>query len=199
MATVIEALREEHRNIERLLDALERQMDVFEADGPPDYDVVSGVTDYLLEYPDRRHHPKEDVVFRRLRDTYPRETSTIGDLLAERRLVHEWAGRFRDTVGALLSETDIARSVIVDAARQFIETERRHLQREAEQFLPLAERLLTPVDWRLIEGALAIGAETAFGAEAKFARLGARLLAWEQAYRAGEDDSVGGASSSAEG
>ena len=193
LATVIETLREEHRNIARLLEALDHQVDVFAQAGSPDYDVVSGIAEYFLEYPDLCHHPKEDVVFRRLRETHPQDASKIGDLLGEHRVVHERAGRFRDAVGALLNDTDIARSVVVDAARQFIEAERRHMQKEEEQFLPLAERVLTPVDWSLIEGALSIGRDPLFGArvEEKFARLRERLLAWEQEYRAAPDLSAG--------
>ena len=95
----------------------------------------------------------------------------------------------RDTVGALLSATDIARSSVVNAARQFIEAERRHMEREEEHFLPLAERVLTPEDWSNIEGKLANGRDPLFGSrvEKRFNNLRERLLAWEREYRTGQD------------
>lgn len=179
MAVVIETLREEHRNIARLLDALERQVDIFAQAGAPDYEVIRGIADYLLDYPDRCHHPKEDVVFAQLRAAHPEAASAIGDLLREHRDLHEQALRFQGTVSALLA--DIARDVIVDAARRFIEIERRHMQREEAQFLPLAEKVLTPVDWARIEGALSPGPDPLFGGkvEAQFRKLSDRLLARE--------------------
>ena len=186
MAVVIETLREEHRNITRLLGALERQVDVFAQAGAADYEVISGIADYFLEYPDRCHHPKEDVVFSQLQAAHPEAASAIGDLLREHREVHERADRFRLTVTALLADTDIARDVIVDAALRFIETERRHMQREEAQFFPLAEKVLTPVDWARIEGALATGPDPLSGgkAEARFRKFSDQLLAWELESRA---------------
>ena len=58
---VVDTLREEHRNIARLLRALEHQVAIFSNADAPDYDVIVGVADYFLDYPDRCHHPKEDA------------------------------------------------------------------------------------------------------------------------------------------
>ncbi|HXQ11962.1 MAG TPA: hemerythrin domain-containing protein [Caulobacteraceae bacterium] len=181
MAAVIEALREEHLNISRLLGALEHQVEVFASALAPDYDVVVGVTDYFLDYPDRFHHPKEDAVFARLQATWPEEAAAIGDLLGEHRALHARAQRFHQTVSELLNDTDIPRADIVDAGRNFIEAERRHMRKEEECFLPLAERLLTSADWAEIESKLSIQPDPVFGGrlEEKFKKLSERLLAWE--------------------
>ena len=55
---VIETLREEHRNISRMLDALEHQIEVLAQVGTPDYEIIRGIADYFCDYPDRCHHPK---------------------------------------------------------------------------------------------------------------------------------------------
>lgn len=184
MALVIETLREEHRDIARLLDALEHQIDVFERADEPDYDVIRGVADYFLEFPDRCHHPKEDQVFARLKAADPKAAAEIGDLPSEHRLVHERIGRFARDLQALLGETDIARDVVVDAARQFIEAERRHMQMEEERFFPLAEKALTAEDWSILDRALAQSADPRFGdSAARLKQLSQRLIAWEAESR----------------
>ena len=187
MAAVINTLREEHRNIARLLDVLDHQIGVFAEGGKPDYDIITGIAEYFLDYPDLCHHPKEDIVFARLSEAYPTATVTVGDLLAEHKTLHDRVVRFRFTVNALLGETDIARSAIVGAAYFFIEAERRHMQAEEKLFFPLAEQLLTPLDWSLIEGKLADGRETLFGerVDERFKNVRERLLAWESEYRTG--------------
>ena len=98
MAAVIETLRDEHRNIGRLLDALEHQVAVFARAETPDYDVISGIADYFLDFPDLCHHPKENVIYQRLSEKHPQEAARIGDLLLEHKAVHDHAVRFRDTV-----------------------------------------------------------------------------------------------------
>jgi hemerythrin-like domain-containing protein len=188
MAVVIDVLHEEHRNIARLLDALEHQIDVFERADRPDYDVICGVSAYFLEFPDRCHHPKEDVVFRRLAAQHPHEASGLHDLLKEHAIVHDQAAAFADTVRDLLSDTDIPRDAVVAAARGFIDTQRRHLRAEEAHFFPVAERVLSGADWAEVERELTGGPDPLFGGriEARFRTLSDRLLAWEAEDRAGE-------------
>src|SRR5271157_2236694 len=141
MAAVIEVLREEHRNIGRLLRALDHQIEIFAKSEAPDYYVIVGVADYFLDYPDRCHHPKEDLIASKLREADPAAAATVGDLSGEHRALHRRARRFRETVSALLNDTDIPRLLIVDAARDFIDAQHLHLRKEEESFFPLADRL----------------------------------------------------------
>ena len=188
MAAVVENLREDHRNISRLLDALDHQIGVFSKVGDPDYDIIRGISEYFLDYPDACHHPKEDVIFTRIKERHVKEAETLVDLLAEHRTLHEQTARFHYTVSALLNDTDIARSTIVDATREFIEAERRHMQKEEAHFFSLAERVLTPADWSHIEGMLTKRRDPLLGerVEERFKNLRERLLSWEREYRAGE-------------
>jgi hypothetical protein len=63
MTYVVEILRQEHRNIEKMLRVLERELSVFDRGDRPNYEVVLGVIDYFKDYPDSCHHPKEDIIF----------------------------------------------------------------------------------------------------------------------------------------
>ena len=66
MTYVIEVLRQEHRNIEKLLQVLERELSIFDRGDRPEYEVIVRVFDYFQEYPDSCHHPKEDMIFDKL-------------------------------------------------------------------------------------------------------------------------------------
>src|SRR6516164_3916189 len=120
-AAVIDALRDEHRRMERLLAALERQVVVFARGERPDYDVIAGVADYFLDYPDRCHHPKDDALLKQLQREHPEAAAELGALAGEHQALHELAQRFRDCVTEVLGESDIARSTVVEAAAQFVE------------------------------------------------------------------------------
>ena len=54
----------DHRNFARLLDLVEQQVDGFHADKSPDYELMRLIVYYLRHYPDRFHHPREDVYYR---------------------------------------------------------------------------------------------------------------------------------------
>jgi hemerythrin-like domain-containing protein len=181
MSAHLERLREDHRHTAVLLDALERQIGIFADAGAPDYDVIVGAAEYLLDYPNLRHRPAEDAIAARLLTAHPVEAAVILDLVGEHELAHERARRFRHTMRALLGDTDIARDAVVHAAQRFIGYERRHMLMEEAVFFPLAERLLSDADWRAIEVELEERTGPAFRTEvdASLTAMRERLLAWE--------------------
>ena len=181
MAAVIQILREEHRNIGRLLGALERQIDIFDEGERPDYDVIVGVADYFLDYPDRCHHPKEDRLLRRMVEIEPGAVAQIGDLAGAHLGLHQRALRFRGMLTMLLGETDVPRAAVVGRSRDFVDAQWAHMRMEEAYFLPLAEQLLGAADWAAIEADLLERKDPVFGGrvEAMFKTLSDRLLAWE--------------------
>ena len=182
MASVIETLSDEHRNVARLLDALEHQIEMLDGAQGPDYEFLQGVANYFCDYPDRCHHPKEDAVLARLRAKYPEEAAAVGDLAREHREAAARARRFRDNIRALFLDAVMPRDTIVGSARTFIEAERRHMRMEEERFFPVAAMKFTPDDWRDIENQLKEERDPLFGeqVEEEFRRLRERLLACER-------------------
>ena len=79
---IIDLLRQEHRNIEKLLLVLEEELRVFDRGERPDYEVVLAVIAYFQVYPDAYHHPQEDMVFEKLKARDPAAAAKIGDLTA---------------------------------------------------------------------------------------------------------------------
>ena len=60
---IIERLSREHRNVEALLSVLERELEIFDRGGRPDYEVIRGIISYFEVYTEVYHHPQEDLVF----------------------------------------------------------------------------------------------------------------------------------------
>ena len=147
MTYIVEVLRQEHRNIERVLRILERELNVFDRGDRPNYDVVLAAIEYFKDYPDSCHHPKEDVIFAKLRVRDTAAVENIGDLEAEHR---EGAKRLRKVaqiVEAVLSDQDLMRTTASDVIRDFIEHERRHMAMEERVVFPAALKTLRASDW----------------------------------------------------
>jgi hemerythrin-like domain-containing protein len=85
MSYVIEVLRKEHCNIESLLCVLEWELSLFDRGDRPNYELVLAVIEYFKDYPGTCHHPKEDMIFAKLKARDPATLSMIGDLEAEHR------------------------------------------------------------------------------------------------------------------
>jgi hemerythrin-like domain-containing protein len=71
MVEIIEILRQEHRNIEKLLSVLEQELSVFARGERPDYEVVGAIIEYFKQYPDSCHHPKEDIIYEKFKAPNP--------------------------------------------------------------------------------------------------------------------------------
>src|SRR5271165_6651918 len=82
---IIDLLRLEHRNIEKLLLVLEQELSVFDRGERPDYEVIWAVIAYFQVFPDAFHHPQENAVFEKLKARDPAAAAKIGDLAYERR------------------------------------------------------------------------------------------------------------------
>ena len=82
---IIERLSQEHRNIEKLLAILERELEVFDRGDRPDYKVIRAVISYFELYPEVYHHPQEDLVFAKLKIRDPGAALKVGDLAHEHK------------------------------------------------------------------------------------------------------------------
>jgi hemerythrin-like domain-containing protein len=178
MTYVVEVLRQEHRNIEKLLQVLEQELSVFDRGDRPNYEVIVGVIDYFKDYPDSCHHPKEDMIFDKLKSRDPAAAAKIGDL----RLEHEEeASRLRraaQAVERVLGDQDLLRETVDEIIRDFIEHERQHMKMEEQIFFPTALDALRPKDWADIALRLADRRDPLNGPdlEQKFSMLRRKIL-----------------------
>lgn len=179
MENLIETLLEDHLKMGRLLAALDHQIEVFASGEAPDYDVVVGVAEYFLDYPDKHHHPKEEVIAAKLAEIDPAPSINAADLARAHQTLHRHAQDFREAVRVLLIESDISRDTIVQAARRFMDAESAHMRAEEADLFVRANALLEPEDWIEIEAALGQGRDPSFGGAAIFRTRSERLLAWE--------------------
>ncbi len=155
MPEVIDLLRREHADMERLLDLLERQVEVFREGGIPDYALVQEILDYCLDYPDQCHHPKEDLIYERLRARDSRRAEAVGNLQAEHAALAALTRRLADTVDQVVQDANMPRDHFTEMAEAFIKTYRRHIETEEREVFPAAEAALSAEDWTEIAARLA--------------------------------------------
>ena len=179
---IIERLSQEHRNIEKLLAILERELEVFDRGDRPDYEVIGAIISYFELYPEVYHHPQEDVVFAKLKIRDPAAAAKVGDLAREHQEGAEHLRRVAHAVDSVLAGCEILRQDVDTIVRDFIEHERRHIMMEDRDFFPAALKALEPQDWTEIASALTNPEDPLFSeaAEETFDALRARILQLEQ-------------------
>ena len=117
MTEILDILREEHHNIEKLLLVLERELRVFNRAERPDYHVVQSVIEYFQDYPDCCHHPKEDMIFEKLKARDPAAAASVGDLEAEHGKGSKRLRRVARAVESILADQEILRQTVDEIIR----------------------------------------------------------------------------------
>lgn len=178
MHDVLAALRQEHANIAQLLDILERHIAEFEAGGTSDYDAIESILDYFQSYPDLYHHPKEDLVYHKLKMRAP--GAMAADLRREHEELATLTRNFAGAVRAVVDEAQVPRDALGRWARQFIDRQREHMHMEERTFFPAARRALTPEDWNEISTRMTDQEDPLFGADVgdRYEQLRRGILHW---------------------
>ena len=179
---IIDRLSQEHRNIERLLAVLERELEIFDRGDRPDYEVIRAIISYFELYPEVYHHPQEDLVFAKLKIRDPAAAAKVGNLALEHQKGAERLRRVAQAVDSVLADREILRQNVDNIVRDFIEHERRHIMMEDRDFFPAALKALEPQDWTEIASASTDHVDPLFSeaAEETFDTLRARILQLEQ-------------------
>src|SRR6266568_5981051 len=132
MVEIIEILRQEHRNIEKLLQVMEQELSVFGRGERPDYEVFGGVVEFFKNYPDSCHHPKEDIIYEKFRTRDPVRAASVADLEAEHREGAVRLRRVAQAIESVLNDQELLRESVDRIVRDFIDSERKHITLEEE-------------------------------------------------------------------
>ena len=180
MKEAVSILKSEHRSISAVLHALkELARMAHDATARPRFQVLRSMLRYVDEYPEKLHHPKEDkYLFARLVARAPETRLLVEELQAQ----HEEGERLiRELERALLFMEEgwpVGAREFRKAVDAYAEFHWKHMRKEEQQLLPLAERHLTAEDWKAIDAAFAANRDPIAGMQERdFEKLFSRIVA----------------------
>ncbi|NJN40790.1 MAG: hemerythrin domain-containing protein [Gammaproteobacteria bacterium] len=147
-------IREEHRALAGVLHGLQYLVKRI-ADGKeqPDFVLLTAMVVYILSFPVRLHHPKEDeYLFSALRTRDAAIVPVLDELEAEHVQDRECARGLDDALRRYEREPDAFRAFAV-AVERYAAFQWAHMRKEEDIVLPAAERALLPEDWSAIDSA----------------------------------------------
>ena len=164
MADNIARWRDEHFRFATLLGVVERQLDRFHSGEQPDYALALDVMRYMNGYPDRCHHPQEDVAFERVAAREPAHAGAIAALLEEHEEIDRSGERLVQLFEEVLDDAVLSREQVEQPGRAYIRLLRDHMRRE-EEFFERAASVLDASDWAAIERAVPLESDPLVAAE----------------------------------
>ncbi|HMK87950.1 MAG TPA: hemerythrin domain-containing protein [Steroidobacteraceae bacterium] len=151
MSDTLSLLRLEHGNLSKLLGLIEDQVAAADAGRPMDEELLSLASEYFSDYPERCHHPKEDLLYKLLSKCDPDSCASLRDLLADHRRLHELTEAFAEAVHRVPEGPQAAEPTPREVIREFTQHYRQHIRDEEERFFRRAEERLSEDDWYTLD------------------------------------------------
>ena len=148
MSDALLLLRLEHSNLSQLLDLIDEQCQLVTAGREFDLGLLETVTEYFSGYPDKCHHPVEDLVFQRLKMRDPAAVSDPDKLADE----HADIERLTASLSQAISGAGGGNTAgLADTMQRFVTDYREHMAMEEDHFFPAAAKALSEQDWNEID------------------------------------------------
>lgn len=181
MPKAIDLVRREHRDIALVIQCLGTVLrEVREGKLVADPALFEAILDYMQNFPDRFHHPKEeDYLFKMLRQRDPSAGAVIDELHEQHVAGERSLADLRWKLEALKKDPEGAFAAFDKAATDYIDFEKRHMSLEETKAMPAAQAALTEADWEAIGKAFADNDDPIFGhnPQAYYDRLFSRIVA----------------------
>lgn len=174
----IAIIKDEHRAFTAVLNGLVYLVEEIQAGRlPPNFDLLRALLRYVEDFPDKLHHPKEDlylVKFLKKRGA----ATTAEKIMGEHQ---EGRDRTRALVEALDRYEAGGSAELASFSEQlhgYAKFQGEHMRKEEEIALPMAEKLFTAADWQEIDVAFAANEDPIVGIETQdsFHKLFRRII-----------------------
>jgi hemerythrin-like domain-containing protein len=147
MPEILAHLQLDHRNMRQLLRVLEEELQAYETRGSADFDLMKQILEYTQHYPNLVHHPREEALFRRLRERDPASRTMVGDLTKEHEELARLTHRFAAALHNVAHDVELPRALFGNLAEEYVARSRQHMETEEQKFFPRLITVFTDEDW----------------------------------------------------
>lgn len=182
LARILEELRKDHRNMAILLDMLEQEVLRIRSDEEPDYDLLTDIMRYMTVYADTVHHPREDLIYDRMRIESPQLAAELEPIEEDHRQISELSEKLRADIEDIVSGAAIGREQVTEDMRKYVERLRSHMAWEDRALFVKADELVNSTDTLIVYDAHLQASDPVFGVtqEKSFAKLQKEIQALKE-------------------
>ncbi len=168
----------EHNRFDKVLDILEKQVNLIEEGKHADYKLLELAVDYFLTFSETCHHPKENLLFSRVIAQKPDDSGVVGNLIGEHKELSELTQRTMDELESRTDESQLSDNAL-STLKAFLRYYRHHIKTENENFFPYVLNHLTQDEFNIIDFDLFDREDPVYDneTEGRFARLREEIVA----------------------
>ncbi|MDX1732713.1 MAG: hemerythrin domain-containing protein [Halioglobus sp.] len=146
----MKTLRAEHRHMATVMQLFTAQLDTIEAGELVDPHLVYEIMDYMVTWPDRFHHPREDLIYARVAELDPAGADEVDTLQRDHDNTARRGREVLESVEAWRAG-QITGDGLLKLGRDYVEHIYEHMNLEEKVVFPHIESVLSNQDWRDLE------------------------------------------------
>ncbi|MBV0932267.1 hemerythrin domain-containing protein [Marinobacterium weihaiense] len=160
---IVSELHQDHVNLDRLLEILERKVTRLRAGNHPDFSLMAEVVDYVGDYADQHHHPREDRMYAFFRGRDAALDKAFDKSEAEHVTLKQLSTRLAESIDGILHDAVMPMDQFTDQLEAFVKAEKAHLRHEEKAIFKPLESLASDTDWQALAEQLPQSEDPLFG------------------------------------
>jgi hemerythrin-like domain-containing protein len=163
MHPLLEELHQDHLNLARVLRLLEGNLAGVRAGEHIDLNALGEIVDYVEIYPDRFHHPRENVIFSAYLERRGGRFDLFERLTVEHTRLASKTREIREHIQEWSQDSPVPRERIVAIIADYLRLQWNHLNLEEDSAFGVLDLELTAGDWERVEASAPAASDPLFG------------------------------------
>ena len=152
MHKIMKGLQKDHQNLAQVLEIMELQLERIAEGDDVALALMFDASNYILNYPDMIHHPKENKIFEVFKYRSSKESEALETLTQQHEDMPVATIKFQSMLDQAINGLGfISRDDLVRSIQDYIELEWEHMNLEESVIFPLINETLNDKDWKLLE------------------------------------------------
>ena len=166
--TVLTELHQDHVNLNKLLAVLQNKLERLKHGEMPNFILLADAVDYISNYADAYHHPREDEMYAYFSDAgEPELKEAIAQCCEDHRTLKQYSTELLEAVDCILNDAVVPMDQFVAKLEAFLDHQIDHLNLEEGTIFPLLDDMTTDEQWCELEQKLPKMDDPLFGEQQK--------------------------------
>ncbi|GAA0784424.1 hemerythrin domain-containing protein [Marinobacterium sediminicola] len=160
---ILSELHQDHVNLSRLLEILDRKVDRLRAGNHPDFSLMAEVVSYVGSYADQHHHPREDKMYAFFQGRDDELDKALSRCEEEHKQLKQLSTHLEESIDGILNDVVMPMDRFTDQLDEFVQAEKRHLDFEEQEIFRLLRSHASEADWQQLDQQLPRSEDPLFG------------------------------------
>ncbi|MEO1203994.1 MAG: hemerythrin domain-containing protein, partial [Pseudomonadota bacterium] len=122
-------------------DLVEAELQAVDAGQTPDLELLHDIMQYMIIYSDAIHHPREDLLYREMRDYDSALADGLDLVETDHQAIAELGIALRNDISAMMSGVEIRRERVLKDTNDYVQKLRGHMEWEEEDLFKRADTM----------------------------------------------------------